>query len=400
MKVLAVSPVVPWPLDCGGRIRSFELLRRAARDVDLELWCVRQPSMAVDIPDLLADRGLRIRTFARSPLPPHRRFLRTKPERWFWSSELVNELRVAVRTGAFDLVHFDDVALARCLPATDIHNARATLVCHHHKLEPDVAAALAHSAAERVEVRRLAGLERSAFERFEHHIVCTTEDRARLTGRYGPRQFQVVANGFDPRRFHPVRSVERSRDRVLFLGSLTYAPNLDAVGRLVHTILPAVRRVRAEAHLDIVGSDPPPVVRELAGRDVRLFGSVPDPLPHLASATVLAVPLVAGTGSRLKVIEALASECPIVSTAIGAEGFGLEHERHLLTARNDGDFTRALIRALDEPLATRARARRGREHALANFTWDRLAERLVDGWYQARLGASPPRDLRGQLGAG
>jgi len=383
MRILAVTPVVPWPLDCGGRIRTFELLRRAARDVELELWCVRQPGIEESVVDRLADRGLRVRTFERSALPHHHRFVRTKPERWFSSRELADELRVTIRTGPFDVVHLDDVVLARVLSAADLQSACCALVCHHHKLEPDVAAPLARTPREHHEVRRLRALEQTALGRFERHVVCTHEDRRRLVERYGPRPCHVVPNGFDPRRFHPVRSVERGADRLLFLGSLTYAPNVDAVRRLTRTILPLVRRARPETHLDVVGSSPSEDVRALAGRDVRVFGSVPDPLPHLASATVMAVPLVAGTGSRLKVVEALASECPLVASTIGAEGFDLEPGHHLLTADDDRGFASALVRALEEPLATRARARRGHEHVTRNFTWDRVARALLAAWDEA-----------------
>lgn len=399
MKTLAVSPIVPWPLDCGGRIRTFELLRRAARITDLELWCVEQPDLPVGAVELLRDRGLALRTFPRSPLPHHRRPWRSRPERWFWSDALSSELRCAVRTGGFDVVHLDDVALTRCLPADDARRSRAVLVCHHHKLEPDVRAPLAHTAAERLEVRRLAALERAAFRRFERHVVCAAEDRARLVERYGPTAVSVVPNGFDPRRIHPVDGVPRGRDRVLFLGSLNYAPNVDAIERLVRTILPAVRAARPNAHLDVVGSAPPLHVRALAGDDVRVFGSVPDPLPHLVSAAVMAVPLVAGTGSRLKVVEALAAECPLVATPLAAEGFELRPDHHLRTARTDAGLARALIDALAQPLAARARARRGRQHVLERFTWDRLATRLVGAWEDALRARSRDGLARSRTGA-
>ena len=109
-------------------------------------------------------------------------------------------------------------------------------------------------------------------------------------------------------------------------------------------------------------------------------GAVDDVRPWLSRATAMVVPLTIGGGTRLKIVEAMAMECPVVSTRIGAEGLGMQHGRELLLADGDAEFARATLAALEDAQAARERAQTAAAFVRQNLTWSRLAQRLARVW--------------------
>jgi glycosyltransferase involved in cell wall biosynthesis len=200
-----------------------------------------------------------------------------------------------------------------------------------------------------------------------------------------------VDNGVDTAYFRPMPNVPRDPCRVVFVGSLDWRPNLDGVRLLLDAIFPAVRRREPDAVLELVGRNPPEWLRAAcAGRPgVELHGSVADVRPFLARAGVLAVPLRIGGGSRLKILEALASGVPVVSTRVGAEGLHLEPGRHLVVVDDADGMADALARAVAGPEAMRTTAEAGRERVLARYDWDGLSEKLEQVWLRCVEAAGP-----------
>jgi glycosyltransferase involved in cell wall biosynthesis len=227
------------------------------------------------------------------------------------------------------------------------------------------------------------------FERFESWaygsadctVTVSAEDAARVRGWFGGGRVQVIDNGVDPCYFRPAPAPGRM-GTVLFLGSLDWRPNLDGVAQLLERVFPAVRSREPEARLCLVGRNPPAWLRRrtAATDGVELHADVADVRPYLAAASVLAVPLRVGGGSRLKILEALASGVPVVSTRVGAEGLCLEPGRHLTVADGIEDLAGALLRCLREPAAAREQAACGRRVVLERYDWDVLADRLEQVW--------------------
>jgi glycosyltransferase involved in cell wall biosynthesis len=192
---------------------------------------------------------------------------------------------------------------------------------------------------------------------------------------------QVVDNGVDTYFFRPAPPPP-GPGRALFLGSLDWRPNLDAVGQLLDHVFPAVRAAEPAARLSLVGRNPPDWLRRQAAATpgVDLHANVSDVRPYLTASTVMAVPLRIGGGSRLKILEALAAGVPVVSTRVGAEGLCLEPGRHLTVVEGVPDMAAALVRCLRAPEAARAQAERGRQVVLERYDWGVLADKLEQVW--------------------
>lgn len=377
MKVLFVSPTVPWPPDSGGRIRTAKLIAAAGRRAEVHVRAIAAPSDAADAAAGLSSSCASLRVFGRGRSGLVRSATRSKIERWFHSPELERALEVELATEDFDVVHLDEMCLARALSP----RANTPTVMHHHKLDTELWEQLAgERTVPRFDLWKLRRLERYAARRYHHHLFCSHVDARALAERHPGIDCTVVENGFDAEYFARCEPTERARDRLLFLGTMSYAPNVDAARWFVEAILPGIRAERPEVELDIVGNDPAPAVTALARPGVRVVGSVTDVRPWLQRAAALVVPLRVGGGSRVKLIEALALGTPVVTTRVGVEGLGFQHGAHLRVADEPAPFAATVLDLLSSPGEAAALGERGRVHAWARYRWSELAAKLTECW--------------------
>jgi glycosyltransferase involved in cell wall biosynthesis len=228
------------------------------------------------------------------------------------------------------------------------------------------------------------------FERFERRalaaasrVVAVSDQDARLIrGQFAVQRVDVVDNGIDRPYFEAVQA-NRDPRQILFLGGFDWRPNLDAVELLLEQVFPAVRAAEPSAHLCLVGRRPPEtLVRRISTiTGVDLHADVPDVRPYLAKSGVMVVPLRIGGGSRLKILEALATGLPVVSTSVGAEGLELVAGRHYVAADDSEALARKLLACLRDPAPARAMAEQGRQRVLERYDWDHLADRLERVWF-------------------
>ncbi len=232
---------------------------------------------------------------------------------------------------------------------------------------------------------------RLAASRTDVTVVFTEKDRRAMSETLPsgtrlaviPLGTLIPATALDPRGRPP--------PHLIFVGNFTHPPNVDAAIRLAGRIFPRLRQGRQELTLALVGHDPPPAVRSLAGAGVDVQADVPDVLPYLDRACVVVVPLSSGGGMRVKVIEAVAAGKAIVASPMAAEGLELLGGVHILLAESDGDFCRAVECLLDDGEARARLARSAREWALANLDWRSGVDRYELLYAELLAGEAPAR---------
>jgi glycosyltransferase involved in cell wall biosynthesis len=227
-------------------------------------------------------------------------------------------------------------------------------------------------------------------------VVAVAEaDRGTLLGLAPEASIGVVPNGVDTVYFS---RAAMARDRVgalafrvptlVFSGTLDFRPNTDAITWFVREVLPCIRERQPDARLLVVGKRPAAVLKRLADEGTLLLtGEVSDVRPYLAGAAVYVVPMRIGGGVRLKLLEALALELPVVSTSMGAEGLaGLLADQHCLIADDPADFADATLRLLDDHALSRQLGAAGRVLACQRYDWSVIVPQL-EALYQG-LGAA------------
>lgn len=373
LRVLFLTPTVPWPADSGGRLRTSQLLQRAGREVEITLFSVAPPGQSIPPPPELESACANVHVFERARPGLLARLALSRLERSFHSRELFVATQAALSSGDFDLVHVDELSVARALgPA-----CTAPALIHHHKLD----ARLLLDLSERRlgvtdgEVAKVRALEKKVARAYSSHATCSKEEASYLEERYEVR-CAVVPNGVDADHYKPPSS-PRDPETVLFFGTLSYEANVHGLEWFVHEVMPLLQRVRPSLRLQIVGSDPSPRVLALSSEHVEVIGPVPDPLPALQRASCSIAPLFIGGGTRIKILESLAAGCPVVSTAVGAEGLELPPGA-ISIATEPNAFSAAVLSLLDG--ADTEAASTSSEHVRARYSWDASASALLEAW--------------------
>jgi glycosyltransferase involved in cell wall biosynthesis len=191
-----------------------------------------------------------------------------------------------------------------------------------------------------------------------------------LLGRW-VRRGVVLENGVDTRQRPFLRDLP-SAPCVLFPGSLEYWPNVDALGYFLDAVFPKIIKAVPDARLQIAGysrSDPSHLIPARFREHVVATSNPRDMAPHFAAARAVVVPLRFGSGSRLKILEAMAMGRPVIATPTGAEGLKLEEDVHFLCADTPAEYAWQVERILrDDTLAERLR-RSARSYVASRYDW-------------------------------
>jgi glycosyltransferase involved in cell wall biosynthesis len=270
--------------------------------------------------------------------------------------------------------HLDSMQYAELCGSTpfvvDCHNVYSELVSR----TGDESRGLLRRTYLRREGRLLARMEQRA-ARTARAVLAVSERDAAHYHSLGPAAVYVAPNGVDSRAYATLRAGGQSAEPIiLFVGAMSWPPNVSAVHFLASVVLPAVRRRLPAVRLRIVGADPTPEVQALAALPgVEVTGRVPDMAPYLRDAHVLAVPLESGGGTRLKILEAFAAGVPVVATAVAAEGLAVIADHHLLLAERDR-FADSVLEVLLDPGRATRRAAHARKLAAQRYDWSAIGQ--------------------------
>jgi glycosyltransferase involved in cell wall biosynthesis len=296
---------------------------------------------------------------------------------WVESDSMRDAIRTEVEAG-IDLILIETSVMARFLselPAEvpkilDLHDVYSRM-----RLRSAESASGECKKQEMLEFERTLAFERDAVAQCSAVAVCSEIEAERARDLLGAIDVHVIPNGVDTAFFQPVRTTPLS-DRVLFTGTMSYAPNIEGVTWFVKQVWPLVRRRNAGARLDIVGAEPPESVRNLACRDVVVHGMVPDMRPFYRDAAIVVVPLLQGGGTRLKILEAGACAKAIISTSIGADGLDFDDGRDIILADSADTFAAEIHRLSSAPATRRSLGAHARK-AAEGYDWRSISQRLT-----------------------
>jgi glycosyltransferase involved in cell wall biosynthesis len=214
-------------------------------------------------------------------------------------------------------------------------------------------------------------------------MTVSEEDRTALQAAGAPQHIPIIPIAVEVAGIQPVRRQPNAQG-MLSMATMYWPPNIDGVLWFAREVLPLIRRDEPDAPFYIVGARPPAEVRALTlDASVEVTGYVDDPTPYLESSALMLVPLRAGGGMRVKILEALARGIPIVSTTIGAEGIDVTPGTHLLIANEPADFAAAVVLLLRDRFFADQLAANGRRHAMARYDWRAVCPAIEPVYRQA-----------------
>jgi polysaccharide biosynthesis protein PslH len=383
MRILFVTETVPYPLDSGGRIKTFYTLQAlsSAHEVHCHAFIrePRQAEAAEPLRQVAASVALHLtpRSVAREALFAAQSLTGSVPYtvvRHF-RREVARVLERACADHRFDAVYCDHLSMieyGRRLPLPIIHDAHNVEFEIVRRYAGNAGRGLRRIAAE-IEWRRVRRYEAAAYRHCSLIYAVSDVDARQIRAIAGstPR-IEVVPIAVDATA-RTAATPWMNGPEVLFVGALDWPPNRDAVHYLLEAIWPLVREQLPEARLTVVGRGTAGVVAP----NVTFTGWVDDVTPYFTAARVLAVPIRSGSGLRVKILESLARGVPVVATSVGMEGIAAQSDRHLIAADSPASFAAALVQVLTDDDLARRLSKQGRCLAVERYDRSVVARQLL-----------------------
>jgi polysaccharide biosynthesis protein PslH len=396
MNILFLTQVVPYPPDAGPKVKTYHVLRALrGQGYSTTLVSFVRPEELQHIPALekiceavhvvpirrsrLADLGYMLRSYITNrPFLVERDDLRPM-------QQIVNKL---VLDGDYQFIHADQLTMVQFAvrgasahgdkkPKVifDAHNAVWTIVERMRERAPWFLKPVLG-----IEAKRLKRYEGKLLKTVDHVLAVTNVDRTDLEKALNSTKVKkedhvasisVIPIAVDTQQLQPIKRQPAAK-KIVTLGTLHYPPNADGIRWFLNEVLPLIRKRVPEATLTIIGKNPPKDFLEEAARNpeaIKVTGYVPELAPYLAQSTLMVVPVRAGGGMRVRILEAFAYAMPVVTTTIGLEGIDAEIDKDVLVADTAADFANRVCELIEKVTLQGRLAVNGRKLAETKYDW-------------------------------
>ncbi len=397
MKILFLVSHFPYPPHSGGALRAFGLLQgliHAGHNV--VLFCLAENSPPntplhtlcldlITVPPPMRSTTDRLLDIILTPY--------ADMARRFWSEAAAQRLREVLAETVFDLVHAESIEMAAYFPVIQQAQPNLPFIYGSLNAEFDLQRTIFKAESRRprrwvgaayswIQWRRLTRLEREICDQAAHVLAVSEADRD-LLASLSSTPITVVKNGITVADYlHIQPDLGLGAGAVVFTGSMSYRPNVDAALWFATEIWPRIQH--PTKHLYLVGHRPHPRLEALAeAADITVTGRVDEMEPYWRGAAAYIAPLRMGSGTRFKLLEAMAAGCAVVSTTMGAQGLGVVSGQEILLADSAADFATAVQQLLDDAPLREALAQCGRNFVETYFDWSVIVPHLLAAYVAA-----------------
>ena len=406
MRILFITPSLPYPPHQGGAIRIYGFLKelhRAGHEITLLSFSSEDTPLTLDNP--LNSLCAQILTI---PTPNHSVRKRLMTIAFTNKADIANRLydpqmaQVFLKQLAhqpYDLIQVEGIEVGSYLLMAKSHFPNIPIVYDAHNAETDLqrffaeiafshlkqlpSALYSHIQSQRIEL-----FERELINQADKVIAVSEEDQAILKRLSGSATVEVVPNGIFTADYEPTESathLELKPNALVFTGKMDYRPNIDAVLWFIDEVLPLIERY-AHVHFYIVGQKPHSRLDTLRNNpNVTLTGWVPEILPYLLQSSLYIAPLRIGSGTRLKLLEAMAAQCAIVATTTAASGLGSSISQFLTLADKPQEFANAVLELLQDSNRRQMMGTKAQEYVQTHYDWAVIAPRLLQVYAELGL---------------
>ncbi len=392
LKILFITEFLPWPLNSGGRIRSYHILRQVAKKHDVTL-------IAADYDGVEKHFYNIVTKFCIVPSPKKhklikwiRMFLSLFNQRPFvhvfscYNELMSYKINKEITSENYDLIHLDHLDAA--IYMTNFEEVKVYL--DEHNFETHLVKSLRNSEKNLLlklylqnQLKKIQRFEIDVLNRVDAVGVVSAKDAEMIRKFVWGDKISIIPNGVDTEFFKIERAPEPYS--LISVGSLDWRPNVDGIIWFLENVWPQIVKEQPKAQFCIVGRNPRKELYKYVRDRVTIAGSVADIRQYVKRATVFVVPLFAGGGTRLKVLEAMAMKIPVVSTLKGAEGIDCENNKNILIANDAPAFSRKILSLFEKPEFAERISSAAFELVTRKYSWMAIGERL-ESVYQDIVG--------------
>ncbi len=390
MRILFITEQFPYPLQDGGNLRTYHVLRALASAHDVTLVSHGPQDQQADFATILPE--VRDIHCVAKPILTQRLLHSTLRVglRQFplfvlknWSSPLLSTIDRLIASNTFDAIHCNhlDTAcylLRRSWPLKRVFDTHNCLSAMAQQVARETQSSWRRLVYRR-EARLLERCEREVCQRMDATLVCSPQDALAFEALRIPRPPSVIPNGVDIEYFSADPTSATEPGNLVFTGAMNYYPNEQAVIWFCREVMPLLAEHQPTIRFFIVGKHPTAAVRGLHNANsVYVTGAVPDVRGFVRRADLFVVPLRHGSGTRLKILEAFAMGKAVVSTRIGAEGIDAIDNEHLVLGDTPQEFAGQIRRLLADQTLRQQMGGRAQSLVRRDYDWNRIGQMLLD----------------------
>jgi glycosyltransferase involved in cell wall biosynthesis len=388
MKILMLTPYLPYPLLSGGQIRTYNLLKSLSSKHEITLFSlIKDDSEKKYLPEL-EKFCTTVKVFKRTFSPwainnIFRAGFTLYP--FLVTRNLVDQTKSAVEEEIakhhYDLIHAETFYMMPNIPKTDI-----PVILVEQTIE--YLGYLSYASKSKLwPIKPFLYLDILKIKYWEKHywqscnrLITMSEDDKNFIKSVAPsvKNIDVVANGVDLKWFDQVKKNLPQNPTILFVGTFKWLPNSEAVEFLVEKVWPLVKEKLKNARLLIVGNSPTAKVYSYEKKDltIKVIGGIPDIRDAYAGAHILLAPVFSGKGTRYKILEAMATGTPAIGTSIALEGLGITPGKQAIVANSAADMAKEVIRVISDTKLRDSLAANGKQFVTKNYEWKNISAKL------------------------
>lgn len=386
MKILMLTPYLPFPLMSGGQTRSYNLIKNLSKKHEITLFSlIKDNAERKYIPELLKFCK-NVRVFNRPPKPwTLHNILRTGFSTYPFlvvrnlATKQSGAIEEELSSNKYDLIHAETFYVMPHIPITNtppillVEQTVEYLVYKHYVTET---ASKLLAPLLSLDVMKLKFWETYYWKRAKKVVAMSDSDRVQMEILSPGLSIDIVPNGIDTDYFAGKKREKPDPPKVLYVGNFTWLQNIEAVELLINKVWPKIKKQVPQAKLWIVGMHMTDYIRNLKSSDIDVSEGMPDIRDAYRKSTVLVTPIRGPGGTRLKILEAMASSLPVVTTTVGAEGLGVKNGKEALVEDNLEDLVASTVKILKDPMLAQKLGTSGWDFVRKNYTWDISAQKL------------------------
>lgn len=380
-----LTPYLPYPILSGGQIRTYNLLKNLSRHHQITLFALIKDDTERRYIKKLKPFCHHIQVFKRTKNPWALRnilmagfttypFLVTRNFPRTMKSAVKKELK-----NDYDLIHAETFYMMPNIPRTQVPIllVEQTIEYLGYQFYAQNSPHWFLKPLLYLDIAKIKYWEKHFWQKATHLVTMSEEDKKFIAAEIGDGKIDVVANGVDIEKFSAVKKKLPVDPTILFVGTFKWLPNIDAVEFLVREIWPGVKASIPNAKLWIVGHSPTGTVQEFGNMpDITVSSNIKDIRDAYKAAHILLAPIRSGKGTRYKILEAMATNTPVVTTKLGAEGLRVTPGKHLLIGNSAQELTQLTIKLLSDQVLQKKLASTARTNVAAHYNWLTISEDL------------------------